>query len=99
VHTAICSKAKAGAIIVARSVRMDIDQDQFGQIFLDLDNPRHESFTLESEVIEYLCRYENILPLAKDIVANGLNELELIGLIPDENSDDDALRCQFTKYI
>lgn len=75
---------------MARSVRMDIDQEQFGQIFLDLDNPRHEPFTLESEVIDYLCRYENILPLAKDIVANGLNELELIGLIPDENSDDDA---------
>lgn len=69
---------------------MDFNQDQFGQIFLDLDNPRHESFTLESEVIEFLCRHENILPLAKDIVANGLNELELIGLIPDENSDDDA---------
>lgn len=45
---------------------------------------------MESEVIEYLCRNENILPLAKDIVANGMNELELIGLIPDENSDDDA---------
>lgn len=75
---------------MARSVRMDIDQEQFGQIFLDLQNPRHEQFTLESEVIDYLCRHENILPLAKDIVANGLNELELIGLIPDENSDDDA---------
>lgn len=69
---------------------MDFDQDRLGQIFLDLENPRHEPFTLESEVIEYLCRKENILPLAKDIVANGLNELELIGLIPDENSDDDA---------
>jgi hypothetical protein len=70
---------------------MDIDQDKFGQVFLDLENPRHEPFTLESEVIDYLCRHENILPLAKDIVANGLSELELIGLIPDENSDDDAL--------
>ena len=75
---------------MARSVRMDIDQDQFGQIFLDLENPRHEMFTLESEVIDYLCRHENILPLAEDIVKNGLNELELIGLIPDENSDDDS---------
>ena len=75
---------------MARSVRMDIDQGQFGQVFLDLENPRHEPFTLESEVIEYLCRHENILPLAKDIVANGLSELELIGLIPDENSSDDA---------
>lgn len=45
---------------------------------------------MESEVIDWLCRHENILPLAKDIVDNGLNELELIGLIPDENSDDDA---------
>jgi hypothetical protein len=69
---------------------MDVDKDQFGQIFLDLNNPRHEPFTLESEVIDYLCRHENILPLARDIVTNGLNGLELIGLIPDENSDDDA---------
>lgn len=75
---------------MARSVRMDIDQKEFGQIFLDLENPRHEPFTLESEVIDYLCRHENILPLAKDIVENGLNDMEQIGLIPDENSDDDA---------
>lgn len=45
---------------------------------------------MESQVIDYLCRNDNILPLAKDIVANGLNEIELIALIPDENSDDDA---------
>ena len=69
---------------------MKIGQKEFGQIYLDLENPRHEPFTLESEVIDYLCRYENILPLAKDIVENGLNDMEQIGLIPDENSDDDA---------
>jgi hypothetical protein len=88
--TAICDWAKAGAKSVARSVRVEIDQHQFGQIFLDLENPRHEPFQTESEVIDWLCRNENILPLAKDIAENGLNELEIIGLIPDENSDDDA---------
>jgi hypothetical protein len=54
------------------------------RIFLDLQNPRHEPYENEGQVIDYLCRYENVYPLAKDIVAHGLNPLELFALIPDD---------------
>ncbi len=57
-----------------------------GRIFLDLDNPRHDPYETEAQVIDYLCRYENVFPLAKDIVQNGLNPLELLAVIPDEGS-------------
>lgn len=60
---------------------------EIGRIFLDLENPRHEPYTSEAEVIEYLCRYENVFPLAKDIVQlGGVNPLELLAVIPDEGS-------------
>lgn len=55
-----------------------------GRIFLDLENPRHEPYENEEQVIDYLCRYENVFPLAKDIVQHGLNPLELLAVIPDE---------------
>lgn len=57
------------------------------RIFLDLENPRHEPYETPAQVIEYLCRHENIFQLAKDIVAIGLNPIELFALIPDEDSD------------
>ena len=53
-------------------------------IFLDAQNPRHEPYESEAQVIDYLCRYENVYPLAKDIVAHGLNPLELFALFPDD---------------
>jgi hypothetical protein len=67
---------------VAQPVRIEIGRDEFGQVFLDLENPRHEPYKLQSEVIDYLCRQENVLALAKDIATYGLNPIELIALIP-----------------
>ncbi len=51
------------------------------QISLDLENPRHTRFQNEAEVIDYLCKEEKILELAKDIAENGLNPLELLAVI------------------
>lgn len=56
---------------------------EIGRIFLDLENPRHEPYETEAQVIDYLCRYENVLPLAKDIATHGLSPLELLAVIPD----------------
>ena len=58
-----------------------------GRIFLDLENSRHEPYENEAEVIDYLCRYENVFPLAKDIVQHGGNPLELLAVIPDDAGD------------
>ena len=60
---------------------------EVARIFLDRDNPRHEPYEDEDQVIEYLCRYENIYPLAKDIAQNGLNPLELLAVIPEEDDE------------
>lgn len=55
------------------------------RIYLDEKNPRFEPVETQAEAISLLCTHENILPLAEDIVENGLNPLELFALIPDEN--------------
>ena len=57
-----------------------VDADR---VFLDLENPRHEPFEDQDAVIQYLCREERVLPLAKDIVEHGLNPIELFAVIPD----------------
>jgi hypothetical protein len=51
------------------------------RIFLDQKNPRHEPFDSQDDAIEYLCREEQVLTLAKDIAKIGLNPLELCALI------------------
>ncbi len=51
-------------------------------VFLDLENPRHESYTSQAEVIEYLCKEEYVYALAKDIARVGLNPLEAFAVIP-----------------
>jgi hypothetical protein len=62
----------------------------FNRIFLDLENPRHDPYEDEAQVIQYLCRAENVFPLAKDIAQVGLNPLELLAVIPDETSGKDT---------
>lgn len=52
------------------------------RIFLDLKNERHEPYDSQEQVIAYLCREENVLELAADIIKHGLNQLELFALIP-----------------
>ncbi|MGB9152815.1 MAG: hypothetical protein WCD70_06980, partial [Alphaproteobacteria bacterium] len=59
----------------ARAISVD-------RIFLDHENPRHEPYKKQAEVIEYLCRDEYVYQLAKDISKHGLNPLELFALIP-----------------
>ena len=53
------------------------------RVFLDQRNPRHEPFEDQEAVIEYLCRGEQVLPLARDIAKNRLNPLELFALLPE----------------
>lgn len=52
------------------------------RIFLLHSNPRHGPFDSEAESINYLCDKEDVYSLARDIVKNGLNPLELCGVIP-----------------
>ena len=52
------------------------------RIFLDLSNPRHEPYKTEAEVIEFLCREEQVYSLARDIAKIGINPLEIFAVIP-----------------
>jgi hypothetical protein len=59
---------------------MDITELEINKIFLDLDNPRHEPYQSEEEVIEYLCDNEYVYALAQDIVKIGINPLEIMAV-------------------
>lgn len=53
-----------------------------GRIFLGLQNPRHDPYDSEDRAIARLCEIEEVYPLARDIVRNGLNPLERLALVP-----------------
>ena len=50
------------------------------RVFLDHENPRHEPYDTQAEVIDYLCRDELVVQLAEDVAKFGLNPLELFAL-------------------
>jgi hypothetical protein len=56
----------------------DIDVER---IFLYEENPRHEPLDSQPEIIEHLCKDEQVLNLARSIAAEGTNPLEIVGLV------------------
>ncbi|MGB7432902.1 MAG: hypothetical protein WA921_10600 [Ahrensia sp.] len=52
------------------------------RIALDFVNPRHEPMDSPEDVVEYLCKNEDVLPLARDISKHGVNPLELLAVLP-----------------
>ena len=67
------------------------------RVFLDVKNPRHGEFTDERSAINYLCRHEKVLPLARDITQNGLNPLELFAVRPD--GEDTFVSCEGNRRL
>lgn len=59
--------------------------------FLDTLNPRFPEGKVESEsdAIQLLCKDEYVLGLARDIVKNGINPLEVLGVIKDQKPTRD----------
>jgi hypothetical protein len=55
---------------------VDIDR-----IFLYEENPRHEPIDSQPEIIEHLCKDEQVYNLARNIADAGPNPLELLGLV------------------
>ena len=61
------------------------------RIFLHHENPRHEPYETQAQVIDWLCRNEEVSQLAHDICKNGLSPLDRFGLIQDhDTAGDDA---------
>lgn len=70
-----------------RRLEMFIDIER---IFLDLSNPRHEPFQTREEAIQYLCKHENVLQLARDIKRHGLNPLERFAVTRQDGGTKDT---------
>ncbi len=51
------------------------------RIFLYEENPRHEPLGKEDDVIEYLCKDEQVFNLARSISEAGTNPLVLMGVV------------------
>lgn len=51
------------------------------QIFLYEENPRHEPIETQEEIIEHLCKDEQVFNLARNISEAGTNPLDLLGLV------------------
>ncbi len=66
-----------------------------GRIFLDFNNPRHEPYDDQTEVIEYLCEKENVYALAKDIAKHNLNPLERFGLISLNKNEPHSKKSRY----
>lgn len=54
---------------------------QVDRIFLYEENPRHEPIETQDEIIETLCKGEQVFNLARNISEAGTNPIELLGLI------------------
>ena len=63
-----------------------IEDIEVDRIFLYEENPRHEPLGSQEEIIAHLCRDEQVLTLAGSIVVDGLNPLDLVGLVEKPNT-------------
>ena len=70
-----------------KSKRIECDV-RLERISLNRKNPRHDPCESEAQAIESLCKSDQILPLARDIVANGLNPIDRFGLMAIRGSKD-----------
>jgi hypothetical protein len=62
-------------------VSKKIDDIDVERIFLYEENPRHEPLESQPDIIEHLCKDEQVLNLARSIAAEGTNPLEVVGLV------------------
>ena len=63
------------------AVARHLEQVDIERIFLYEENPRHEPIETQPEIIEHLCKDEQVFNLARSISEAGPNPLELLGLV------------------
>lgn len=69
-----------------------IDLDR---IFLYEENPRHEPLQSQDEIIEHLCKGEQVFNLARSISESGPNPLELLGVVQIAGSGSGTTKKNF----
>jgi hypothetical protein len=68
------------------------------RIFLYEENPRHEPLRGEDEVIQYLCRDEQVFNLARSISEAGTNPLALLGVVQISGSGRAATKKTYQAW-
>ncbi len=68
------------------------DSIEVNRIYLYEENPRHEPMESQDEIIEYLCKDEQVFNLARSIAEAGPNPLQLVGLVQIPGSGSAATK-------
>jgi len=76
----------------------ELDEVEVDRIFLYEENPRHEPIESEPEIIEHLCKDEQVYNLARNIAEAGPNPLELLGLVQIPGSGAGATKKSYQAW-
>jgi hypothetical protein len=68
------------------------------RIFLYEENPRHEPINSEPEIIEHLCKDEQVFNLARSISEAGTNPLQLLGVVQIPGSGAAATKKSYAVW-
>jgi hypothetical protein len=68
------------------------------RIFLYEENPRHEPIESEPEIIEHLCKDEQVFNLARSISEAGTNPLQLLGVVQIPGSGAAATKKSYQAW-
>ncbi len=63
------------------TAKRQADSIEVDRIFLYEENPRHEPIDSQEEIIEHLCKGEQVFNLARNISESGPNPLVLVGVV------------------
>lgn len=77
----------------------NINTSLISNISLYKKNPRHDEKSSEKEVIEYLVSNEDVYNLAKDIVENGINPMEVFGIFPTKGNPNKFYSAEGNRRI
>lgn len=58
-----------------------VETVEVDRVYLYEENPRHEPIETQEEIIEHLCKDEQVFNLARNISEAGPNPLVLVGLV------------------
>lgn len=56
-------------------------------IYLDTENPRHDPINDQTDIIAHLLAGERVKTLARHIADNGMNPLDMVGVVKDEEDN------------
>lgn len=64
----------------------NITEVKVSSLLFDPDNPRHDPLVNEGDIIAHIVKREKVSTLTESISANGLNQMELMGVVKHPNA-------------